>query len=171
MIFNSSNNYNYAKEAANLLLQYHYILSEREKAQLLWSRCVNTRGVDGANIPCDLFMEHLNRRLKTVIRSMGANVTPATIQKAGKAIAPVQHVCQIFEQQTARYQHSDHHTAPKFGKDFKTVLSVLENEQVFVHRGQRKHFSYQFNTTLMEKHSKEDIEKKVAQCLKKLYFL
>ena len=98
----SSNNYNYAKEAANLLRQYHYIVSEREKAQLLWSRCVNTRGVDGANIPCDLFMEYLNGRLKTVIRSMGANVTPATIQKAGKAIAPVQHVCQIFEQQTAR---------------------------------------------------------------------
>ena len=87
-------------------------------------------------------------------------MTPATIQNAGKAIAPVQHVCQIVEQQTTRYQHSDHCTAPKFGKDFKTVLSVLENEQVFVHRGQRKHLSYKFNTTLMEKHSKEDIERK-----------
>lgn len=35
---------NYAKEAVNLLLQYNYILSEREKAQLPWSHFVNTRG-------------------------------------------------------------------------------------------------------------------------------
>ena len=34
--FTSSNNYNYAKEGVNLLLQYHYILSEREVTQLLW---------------------------------------------------------------------------------------------------------------------------------------
>ena len=95
----------------------------------MWSRCVNTRGIDGANIPCDLFMEH--RRLKTVIMSMGANVSPKSIQKAGKAIAPVQHVCEIFEQQTAPYMHSDLHATPQFGKDFRTVLSVLTSEQVF----------------------------------------
>lgn len=61
LIFKSSNNNNCAKEAVNL---YHYTLSEREKAQLLWSRCVDTRGVDGANIPCDLFMEHLKQKIK-----------------------------------------------------------------------------------------------------------
>ena len=158
IIFKSSNNHNYAKEAVNLTFQYHYVLSEREKAQLLWSRCVYTRGIDGANIPCDLFMEHLNRRLKTLIRSMGANVSPKSIQKAGKAIAPVQHVCEIFEQQTAPYMHSDHHGTPQFGKDFRTVLSVLTSEQVFVLRCQRNHLSYSDKTTLLEKHSKQDIE-------------
>jgi len=99
VIFKSTNHRNYAKEAVNFLLQYNYTFSEREKAQLLWSRCVNT-GYPGANIPCDLFMEHLNRRLKTVIRNMRANVNPTTIQKAGKAIESVQRVCQQFELQT-----------------------------------------------------------------------
>lgn len=168
--FISSNNYNYAKEAVNLLLQYHYILSEREKAQLLWDRSVNTRGIDGANIPCDLFMEHLNRRLKTVIRSMGANMSPNSIKKAGKAIAPVHHVCQVFEQQTAPYQQSGHHAIAKFGRDFSSALDVLENEQVFVNKGKRKHLSYKFKCTLFEKNTKQEIEK-VAQTLKKLYFL
>jgi len=88
VIFKLTNHRNCAKEAVNLLLQYNYTFSEREKPQLLWSR-VNTRGYPGANIPCDLFMEHLNRRLKTVIRSMRANVNPTTIQKAGKAISSV----------------------------------------------------------------------------------
>ena len=62
---------NYAKETLLLLLQSNYF-SERMKLQLLWSRCVNTKGRVGTNV--DLHMEHLNRRLKTVLRSMGANV-------------------------------------------------------------------------------------------------
>ena len=42
VLFKSTNHPNYAKEAVNLLLQYYYKLSERQKAQLLWSRCINT---------------------------------------------------------------------------------------------------------------------------------
>ena len=38
------------------------------------------------------------------------------------AIAPVQHVCHIFEQQTATSMHSTLHSTPGFGKDLKTVL-------------------------------------------------
>lgn len=56
VLFKLTNHYNYAKEAVNLLLQYNYVFSEREKAQLLYSRCVNTRGRPGVNIPCDLHM-------------------------------------------------------------------------------------------------------------------
>ena len=47
VLFKSSNNHNYAKEAVNILLQFYYILSDRQKAQLLWNRCVNTRVVVG----------------------------------------------------------------------------------------------------------------------------
>ena len=171
VLFKSSNNHNYAKEAVNILLQYYYILSDRQKAQLLWSRCINTRGVSGANIACDLHMEHLNRRLKTVIRSMGANVNPTALEKAGKAIAPVHHVCQVFEQQTALHMHSDRHSAPSFGEDFNTVVSTLRSENVFTPTQGRAHTSYKFNSTLLEKHSLEDMKKKVEGTISKLYFL
>lgn len=96
VIFKSSNHRNYAKEAVNLLFQYHYVFSERMKAQLLWSHCVNTRGRAGTNIPCDLYMEHLNRRLKTVIRGMGSNISPSRIQRAGESIAAVHRLCQAL---------------------------------------------------------------------------
>ena len=59
-IFKATNHRNYAKEAVNVIMQSKY-LSKRKAAQLLWSRCVNTRGLVGCNIPCDLHMEHLNR--------------------------------------------------------------------------------------------------------------
>lgn len=51
VLFKSTNHYNYVKEAVNLLLQYNYTFSEREKAQLLFSRCVNTRGKPGRKHP------------------------------------------------------------------------------------------------------------------------
>lgn len=35
IIFKSTNHPNYAKEAVNLLMQYTYLFSERQKAQLL----------------------------------------------------------------------------------------------------------------------------------------
>ncbi len=41
--------------------------SESQRTQFLWSRCINTRGT---NIPCDLHMEHLNRRFKSVLKGM-----------------------------------------------------------------------------------------------------
>ena len=88
LIFKATNHRNYAKEAVNVIMQRKY-LSKRKAAQLLWSRRVNTRGLVGCNIPCDLHMEHLNRRLKTILRALEANITPAAVVKAGQALATV----------------------------------------------------------------------------------
>ena len=54
---------------------------------------------------------------------MRANVTPRTVQKSAKAIASVQHVCQLVEKQMTDQVHSGHH-AP-FGNNFCTILKVL----------------------------------------------
>ena len=127
VLFKSTNHHNYSKEAVNLLLQYYYKLSERQKAQLLWSR-VNTKGLPGCNVPCDLHMEHLNRRLKKVIHSMGANVRPSAIVKAGKALGPVDHLCQVFEQETSHSRQSNYHPVPGFGKDLDSFKHLRKSE-------------------------------------------
>ena len=56
LFFKSAGKKNYGKEAVSLLLQYYYIFSERQKHQLLWSRCVNTKGYEGTNIQGDYHM-------------------------------------------------------------------------------------------------------------------
>ena len=49
-LLKSTHHPKYAKEAMNLLMQHAYFFSsEREKAQLMWSRSANTRGVQGCN--------------------------------------------------------------------------------------------------------------------------
>ncbi len=98
--------------------------------------------------PLDLHMEHFNRRLKTVIRSMGANVSPKRVEGAGKAIHQVQKVCQVFEKHIARRVRSDTHPYPSFGKDFSTLLKCVIEEQVFKKVPDRFYPSFSFNKSI-----------------------
>ena len=74
IVFKAANRTNYSKEAAILLSQFYHLLSERKAEELLYSRFVNTQGRLGCNIPCDLHLEHLNRRLKTVLQNLRSNL-------------------------------------------------------------------------------------------------
>ena len=152
----------------NLLFQYYYKLSGRQKEQLLWSRCVNTKGVPGMNIPCDLHMEHLNRRLKSVIRGMGANKKVSSIEKAGKSISVVNNICKEFERHTATRGHSNNHPFPSFGKDFTTILDLLNEDQVFATASTRQHKSFSLKCGLMEKFGRKDLAKKVKKNIQQL---
>ena len=163
VLFKSTSHRNYAKEAVNLHVQYHYTFSEKQRVQLLWSRCINTRGYTGTNIPGDLHMEHLNRRLKSVIRGMGANVNPSSVQRAGKSIAVVDHICRLFNGRS-----SDHHPIPEFGEDFDKVLKVLEEERVFLTLSDRQHYSFGFKCGVFERFTMKELEKKVKNNIAKL---
>ena len=99
---------------------------------------------------------------------MGANVNPATILKAGKAIASVHHVCQQFELQTSNKVHTDYHPYPRFGQDFATTLEALEEENVFVPASARQHNSFNFNCGLMETLKKSILLKKVEATIKQM---
>ena len=91
---------------------------------------------------------------------------PKAIEKAGKTLAPVQHVCHVFEDCNARCMHSNCHSVPSFGRDFTTVLHVLRNENIFMETDLRGHNSYKFNCTLLEKHTPEEIFFYIVKVLK-----
>lgn len=48
--------------------------SPRIVHELLWCRVVNTHGGAGNNVPVDLFLEHMNRKLKDFVSSIGPNI-------------------------------------------------------------------------------------------------
>ena len=133
IIFKVAKCYNYAKEAVYLLLQH--------KAQLLWSRCVNTRGVAGGNIPGDLHNEHLNRRLKNIIAGQGSNVNPDSVVRAGNTVMCIQPLTKV---------RSNKHTIPELGKDFDDIMKVLVEEVVFVPTSNRQHRSFTFKCGMLE---------------------
>jgi len=65
---------NYALEAFKLLTQTMVMSGYPDR--LPWGRTVNTVGRPGHNIACDLHMEHLNRRLKSMMENLGSNIKP-----------------------------------------------------------------------------------------------
>lgn len=95
LIFNTRHRYNYAKEAAILLMQYHYVFSDWQRMQLLTSRFINTKGRMGCNLPCDLQIEHLNRRLKGIICHQGSNIKPSSLVTASKVIGIIDGICRF----------------------------------------------------------------------------
>ena len=112
------------------LIQQCEQLSDLHRTQLVWGRTVNTIGRQGCNIPCDLHMEHLNRRLKNEIRHLGANITASAILRASESIGVVNSTCQLFESELNLTSRADKHSYPSIGKEISLVLSTLEESQV-----------------------------------------
>ena len=131
VIFKAGRRHNYCKEAINFLLQYHFLLSRRLAEQLKWSRCINTRGVIGGNIPSDLHLEHLNRRLKNIISNLCSNVSPTTINRNSRSIGLVHNICNTFEEQNNVAKQSGRHTRPSFAKECKMISDELKSQRVF----------------------------------------
>ena len=157
---------NYAKEPLLLLFQSN-CFSERMKLQLLWSRCANTKGRVGTNVPCDLHMEHLNRCLKTVLRSMGAHVTSDAVVRAGTSLRAVHNTCLQFEEETCSSHaiNSAHGMCHHFGKDFETLLSLLLDEKILQPQESRFHASFAFTKGLLQHYSKEELLKQVKTAI------
>lgn len=148
MVFRKTGRKNYSIEALQIQLQRNYLLSEREAAQLLWSRCINTHGRKGCNIPADLHMEHLNRRLKTILRHKGSNIQPSSVERAAKSIGTVHRVCQAFEDQIKN--RNDRHPYPSFEKDLNIILEVLKEIDIFSIKPNRIHATFPMHQVLLE---------------------
>ena len=129
---------NYSVEAVNLLYQTH-ALPPRLVAQLKWGRYINTHGRQGHNIPADLHLEHLNRRLKGILHNLGPNKSTSTIQCAAKTVGVVSKVCL---QLTSVSKDSDHHQRKPYTHDFNLILGVLQEREVFTKKLDRMHKSF-----------------------------
>ena len=116
-------------------------------------------------------MEHLNQRLKSIICSMGANVCLEAIVKAEKSLGQVEHIYQLFEEQTSTYTAFNYHPVPSFGKDLNIVMQVLQDQKVFVLIPGQSHKSFCANCPLMKKLSRNDLVKKIEKSINQLQLM
>ena len=84
LIFRASNHTKYALEAATLLINLQVLL-ERIQQQMIWSRLVNPSGKPAQNLPCDLYMEHLNRTAKSAL-GQHSHLNPKSVNRVGKCV-------------------------------------------------------------------------------------
>ena len=72
----------YALEAFNLLAQEKFLFILRLAKQLRWSYTMNTSGLPGKNMPCDLHMEHFNRQYKIIsLCGLGSHISDQSVQR------------------------------------------------------------------------------------------
>ena len=158
IMFRSTSHWNYALEAFTLLAQYHWILPERQAMQVKYSRFINTQGRIGCNIPCDLYMEHLNRMVKACVANLGANKTPTSIEKVGKCIGPIDEIIKSFE--SHQVKESVHHSVPSSSADRdKIVKELLQYEVVSVIEGREFQCFKKFQCNVMNNIDKAKLMK------------
>lgn len=160
LLFKAAKRTNYSVEAFTLLSQYHLILPPHLAEQLKWSRCVNTHGLPGHNISCDLHMEHLNRVAKVAIDGLGPNKSKNAIERVGKAIGTITSSLDKFDSTNNVSAESGHHSTRSSDKDLSKVINQLVKSKVFKMRPGRKHKSFpnlqtNYISTISEKHLKE----------------
>ena len=155
-IFKSSRRKNYSIEILNFLVQHYYSLSERQAAELVWSRFINTRGQPGKNIPNDLHCEHLNRLCKTAVRGLMANKTPECITRVARAIGTLSPVLENFDADNGSGTRSTAHKILGSEKDLKCIVAELQSSAVFDVRPGRHHSS--FSVPRVPLHTKPETE-------------
>ena len=142
LLFKASKRTNYSIEAFTLLSQYHLILAPHLAEQLKWSRFINTHGLLGHNISCDLHMEHLNRQAKIAIDGLGANKSQKAIQRIGKAIGTLTGTLDKFDTANNVPDVSGHHSVRSSEKDLCRVINQLVKSEVFDTKPGRTHKSF-----------------------------
>ena len=118
LLFKSTNRVNYAIEAFTLLTQYHFLFSERQSHQLLWSRFVNVHGLPARNVPCDLYMEHL---CKDAVNHLQSNKTTTALVQVGKVVEILEKVVAHFDDDNGIASRSGKHSVADYQKDVQKV--------------------------------------------------
>ena len=159
LIFKSTSRINYSIEAFIILAQHDYLLSERERMQLLYSRFINTHGLPGKNISCDLHMEHMNRLLKEAIKALHANKTPNAICRLGRCIGPLSDILNRYDTVHDSESPKCSHKPPKTEKDLNLLVKELLKAEVFNNKPGRTHNSFAtFKNNPMSTLLKDDVQ-------------
>ena len=158
-IFRQEKHYNYANEAFLLIVQT-LLLSPRQICDIKWNRAVDTTGRIGKNIPVDLHMEHLNRRLKMMIRNLGANLSPTTVKRASKALSVVDGVrLRFLKDQNCKARNKDYHTKKSIQKDLSMIEQQLITDNVFVQVENQNYKIFPHHKPLLQSIKWENISK------------
>lgn len=92
---------------------------------------------------------------------MGSNVTYRSIRLAAKSINVVHHVYNVFIAESSEQKlDSVHHSPPpSFEKNFKLILSVLQEQEVFIAKKSRHHNGFKKLRPLFDQLKYDDLLK------------
>ena len=147
-VFKRCNRKNYAIEVLHTLYNVAYGLPPCEAHQVVWSRFVNTTGLPGHNIPCDLHMEHLNRLCKDALHMRGRQGNMA-VKRVGKVVGILSGLLSTFDKETSVQQKSSAYRVASASEDLSVVVNALVLGQVFYLKERRCHSAFNSQTAFI----------------------
>ena len=131
----------YALEAFCMMCQFYCLLSERGAHRLIWNRFIKNFGGLGGNIPLDLGLEHLNRLLKNVLRTLVPNATNHyAVGRYCKALVTTKKLIEQWYKTGAYIRHSGKHVAHQATNDIKKVVKeLMDNRAMKFTKGRQYH--------------------------------
>ena len=120
----------YSLEALRLQIQVKSVLSPQLAHQIMWDRFVNTHGRAGRNIPCDLYNEHVNKFLKHIIVTMGANLTEKALHRAAQSVSILESICKRFDQQSGVPVGTHAHSSRSDKQDITKVMNTVLHREL-----------------------------------------
>lgn len=140
--FKAAGRTKYSLEALRLQMQAYIILSPNLAHQVVWNRFVNVKGGAGRNIPCDLFNEHVNKKLKYIIQNMGSNLTETSLQRAARSVTTLQEICAKFDGESGVPYTTSAHSTKADVEDVKKVVDTVLKNKLLVEMSAREHRAF-----------------------------
>ena len=132
----------YSLEALRLQIQVKSVLSPQLAHHVKWDRFVNTHGGARRNIPCDLYNEHVNKLLKHIIVTMGANFTEKALHRAAQSVTTLESISERFDQRSGVPVGTHAHSTRCDEQDISKVINTaLTRELLEIHPG-RAHTAF-----------------------------
>lgn len=156
-LFHNSGRRNYTNEAFLFLCQYYHDLPMQQAEQMLYSRFVNTKRMQGRNIPLDLHQDHLNRLCKDCVKDLGSNKTKESIVRCSKALGVLQEMLDNFDDHNNVSIPSGAHQPPLYLQDVRLIVEQLQQSRIFDIVPTRKHQHFSKPKNLLHDKPKKDI--------------
>ena len=166
LIFKAMGHKNYAAEALTLLSQCHITLPQNLAEQLKWSRFINTRGLPGHNVSCDLHMEHLNRLVKVAIDGLGANKGKTSILRVGKAIGSLACIASSVDRGIGVAEPSARHSEKGMAKDLVKIVEQILLQDILSPKTTAVHRSFsRLKKNVIKNLEESKIKKWLVECV------
>lgn len=168
LLYKANHKTKYAYVSLLYLVKIEVILSESNSHNLIWNRFFNKNGSIAGNIPLDLRMEQLNKIVKTMWRSLGANLNEESATRLANTTESMELIlekldddCQLSKLEGYRSKGNPELAVAKITKDLMNIYAFRHQS------GRRGHPSFpRFPSSLLEKLDYRDLHTWMTDLIK-----
>ncbi len=168
LLYKVGGHYKYAYITLFSLVKVNAILPQSIAHEMKWNRFFNKHGGKGKNIPLDLKMEQLNKILKSLWRSLGANLTEKSAQRMASSLESLELVMDSVDRDCNFPGRVGYRSKGKPEEAVQQIVSDLVEKDVFNYLpGREGHPSFpKFPSSLLHKLDYRDLHKWISGHLK-----